>query len=169
MALSITATYNNKSSFTLTETNAGESASLMDSKNLSSSYTYGSGDNQVTNGVSITGVLPSGGTVEFDLQAISQTTFGSSQNINFSGVKHFSVYNDSTTEGYDFTVTATGTNAFTNIFNGGSGNLVVKPYSSFSYNDVYTGTVVTGSNKAFELNDQGSGVNYKILVLGLDQ
>jgi hypothetical protein len=84
-------------------------------------------------------------------------------------VKHFSVYNDSTTEGYDFTVTATGTNAFTNIFNGGSGNLVVKPYSSFSYNDVYTGTVVTASNKAFELNDQGSGVNYKILVLGLDQ
>jgi len=48
MALSITATYNNKSSFTLTETNAGESASLTDSKNLSSSYTYGTGDNQVT-------------------------------------------------------------------------------------------------------------------------
>ena len=168
MSLSITATYNNKSSFSLTETNAGESASLSDSKNLSASFTYGTGDNQVTNGVSITGVLPSGGTVEFDLQAISQTTFNATQNISFSGVKHFSVYNDSTTEGYDFTITATGTNAFTNIFNGGSGNLMVKPYSSFSYNDVYTGTVVSSTNKSFELNDQGSGVNYKIMVLGLD-
>ena len=168
MSLSITATYDNKSSFTLTESAAGQSASLADSKTLSSSFTYGTGDNQVTNGVSITGVLPSGGTVEFDLQAISQATFNATQNISFSGVKHFSVYNDSTTEGYDFTITATGTNAFTNIFNGGSGNLIVKPYSSFSYNDVHTGTVVSSTNKSFELNDQGSGVNYKIMVLGLD-
>ena len=168
MSLSITATYDNKSSFTLTESAAGQSASLADSKALSSSFTYGTGDNQVTNGVSITGVLPSGGTVEFDLQTISQATFNATQNISFSGVKHFSVYNDSTTEGYDFTITATGTNAFTNIFNGGSGNLIVKPYSSFSYNDVHTGTVVSSTNKSFELNDQGSGVNYKIMVLGLD-
>ena len=44
----------------------------------------------------------------------------------------------------------------------------MKPYSSFSYNDVHTGTVVSSTNKSFELNDQGSGVNYKIMVLGLD-
>ncbi len=168
MALSITSSYTNKLSFTLTETNGNESASLTDSKSLSSSFTFGSGNNEVENAAVVTGVLSSGGVTQVDLYSVPQTTFGSTQNIAFTGVKHFGVYNESTTEGYDFTVQATGSNACTNLFNGGSGNLLVKPYSSFSYNDPYDGFVVSTGQRYVYLADQGSGVSYKLFVLGLD-
>lgn len=168
MALSITSTYTSKASFTLTETNGNESATLSDSKNLSPSFTYGTGNNQITNAVAVTGLLSSGLSTQIDLYAIPQTTFGATQSIVFTGVKYFSVYNESTTEGYDFAVQATGTNACTNLFNGGSGNLLVKPYSSFTYSDPYTGFVVSTGQRYIYLADQGSGVSYKLFVLGLD-
>jgi len=78
------------------------------------------------------------------------------------------VYNESTTEGYDFAVQATGTNACKNLFNGGSGNLLVKPYSAFTYNDPFTGASVGSSQRYVQLADQGSGVTYRLIVLGLD-
>lgn len=168
MALSITSTYTNKISFTLSDDSGTSSTSLNDSKNLNSSFTYGSGNNNATNGVSVTGVIPSGSVSQIDLYAMPQSTFGSTQNIAFTGVKHFSVYNESTTEGYDFTVQATGSSACTNLFNGGSGNLLVKPYSSFSYNDPYDGFVVSTGQRYVYLADQGSGASYKLFVLGLD-
>jgi len=161
MALSITSTYTNKISFTLSDDSGTSSASLNDSKNLNSSFTYGSGNNNATNGVAVTGVIPSGSVSQIDLYAMPQSTFASTQNIAFTGVKHFSVYNESTTEGYDFTVQATGSNACTNLFNGGSGNLLVKPYSSFSYNDPYDGFVVSTGQRYVYLADQGSGASYK--------
>ena len=56
------------------------------------SYSYGSGTNQITNAVSITGILPSGSGIRLDLQALPQNTFGSTQNINFTGIKNFTIY-----------------------------------------------------------------------------
>ena len=63
---------------------------------------------------------------------------------------------------------STSSNACTNLFNGGSGNLLVKPYSGFTYNDPYDGFVVSTSQRYVYLDDLGSGVTYKIFVLGLD-
>ena len=168
MALTISSSVSVTANFSLTETDSGESISLSDSRSSSTSYTYGSGNNQITNAVSVTGQLSSGGFVSIDLYSLSQTTFGSTQSIQFTGIKHFNVFNTSTTAGYDFFVRATGTNACTNLFNGGTGNLIVKPYSSFCYNDPYSGFVVSTGQRYIHLNDGGSGVAYKLIVLGLD-
>lgn len=168
MSLSITATPVNKISYTLASTNGNQTVSLSDSKNMSVVYTYGSGDKQVTNAVTITGVLTSGESTQIDLYSINQTSFDATTSVVFTGVKNFTVYNESTTEGYDFAVQATGTNACTNLFNGGSGNLLVKPYSAFTYNDPFTGVSVGSSQRYVQLADQGSGVTYKLIVLGLD-
>lgn len=168
MAITIGSSASASTSFSLTDINNGASITLSDAASLSSSYSYGSGTNQITNAVSLTGQLSSGGFVSIDLYSLSQTTFGSTQSIQFTGIKHFNVFNTSTTAGYDFFVRATGTNACTNLFNGGTGNLIVKPYSSFCYNDPYSGFVVSTGQRYIHLNDGGSGVAYKLIVLGLD-
>ena len=168
MALQITSSSSNRLSFTLTDTQANTSLSLSDSVSSTTSYTYGTGINQITNTATITGVLSSGGSNQIDLYAFNQTTFDSSQSVQFTGVKNFSVYNTSSTEGYDFAISATGANACTNLFNGGSGNLLVKPNSGFTYNDPYSGFTVSTGQRYVYLNDLGSGVTYKVFVLGLD-
>jgi hypothetical protein len=169
MALSISALITSASNFNLSESNNNESLTLSDSVSLSTNYTYGTGVSQVTNAVSLTGELTSGTSTIIDLYGINQSTFNSTQTIQFTGVKNFNVYNTSTSGGYDFLVRATGSDACTNLFNGGSGNLLVKPYSSFSYNDRYTGFEVNASNRYVQLySDSTSGITYKLICLGLD-
>lgn len=167
MSLSINASTSCKTNFTLTQVDYSQSLSLTDASSSSASYTYGTGVNQINNAVSITGVLSSGGKTTIDLYSIPQTTFNQVQNIQFTGVKNFSIHNLSTTLGYDFLIRATGVNACTNLFNGESGNLRVKPSSAFSYNDPFSGFVVGVSQRYVYLQDTGSGVSYKLLVLGI--
>lgn len=168
MAFTISASRSVSANFALVETNGNESLSLSDSTSSSSAYLYGVSGNEVSNAVAITGLLSSGGTTVIDLYSIPQTTFKTTQSIAFTGIKYIEIDNISTTEGYDFTVCATGTNPCTNLFNGGSGNLLVKPRSSFSYNDPFTGFIVSSTNRNIALDDGGSGVNYKIVIFGLD-
>jgi hypothetical protein len=171
MAIEITAPSTSNTSFTISETNGNTIVSLTDSSSLTNSYTYeasGSGLRAITNVAAITGTLTSGVSTQVDLYSFDQKTIDSNQSIVFTGVKNFTVYNTSTTEGYDFAIQATGTNACTNLFNGGSGNLLVKPYSSFSYNDPYVGFTVSSSQRYIYLDDLGSGVSYKVFVFGLD-
>lgn len=168
MTLSITATPVNKIGYTLSSVDNDHVTSLVDSTNMSINYTYGSGDKKITNAITITGELTPGQSSQIDLHAISQLSFNATNTVVFTGVKNFSVYNESTTKGYDFAVQATGSNACTNLFNGGSGNLLVKPYSAFTYNDPYTGCIVNSSQRYIQLADKGSGVNYKLVILGLD-
>lgn len=168
MALSITSTSTNSTSFTISDIVSSRTISSSDSKNASINYAYGTGINQVTNAASITGTLPSGGSYQIDLFSIDQSTFNSTQAVQFTGVKHFSVFNESSTNGYDFSIEATGTNSCTNLFNGGDGNLLIKPNGSFVYNDPYSGFAVSSSQRYVYLNDSGSGVSYKLFVLGLD-
>tara|TARA_R100000152_G_C6619377_1_gene70612 strand:- start:30 stop:536 length:507 start_codon:yes stop_codon:yes gene_type:complete len=168
MALGITANSNKIINFTLTETDNGKTISQADTKSLANAYTYGSGENQITNAVGVTGSVPSGAYTSLDFQSITQTTFSSGVSVNFTGIKHISIFNTSTGVGNDFVIRATGTAAFTNLFNGGSGNLIIKPYGYFSYDDPNIGTVVSTGNKILQIGDGGSGVSYKIYVLGLD-
>ena len=157
--------------FSIIENDGNNTVTLSDSASSSNTFYYEakrSGLRTITNAVAITGILSSGGAVQIDLYSVQQKTIGSTQNVSFTGVKNFTVYNLSTTEGYDFAVRATGTNACTNLFHGGSGNLLVKPYSSFSYSDPYKGFTVSSSHRNVYLNDLGSGVSYKLIVLGLD-
>lgn len=168
MALAINANSNKIINFTLTETDNGKTISQADTKSLTNSFTYGSGESQITNAVGVTGTLPSGSYSAIDFQSLSQTTFDASVNVTFTGIKHVSIFNTSTGIGNDFVIRATGTAAFTNLFNGGSGNLIIKPNGYFSYDDPNIGTVVSSGNKTLHLGDAPSGVSYKIFVLGLD-
>jgi hypothetical protein len=167
MNFSINASISHKVGFTLSEVNSNESLSLSDSNTVSSTYTYGSGSNLIVNAVSITGALPSGGRAIIDLYSIPQTTFRTTQNVVFTGVKNFTVFNTSTSQGYDLIVRATGSNSCTNLFNAGSGNLVVKPYSVHTYNDPYSGFIVSTGQRFVQLIDRGSGASYKVFVLGM--
>ena len=168
MALTISAVNSLTSNFSLTESESTKNLSLSDSSTVSCNFSYGVSGNQVTNAASATGVITSGGSVQIDLYSLDQTTFNSTQPISFTGVKNFSVFNLDTEEGYDITISATGTDACTNLFNGGSGNLLVKPTSGFIYNDPFSGFVVSSGNRYVYLNDSGSGVTYSVLVFGLD-
>jgi len=169
MALAINANSNKIINFTLTETADGKTISQADTKSLTNSYTYGSGLNQITNAVGVTGSLPVSTYSTIDFQSLNQTTFNSTVSVNFTGIKQVSIFNTSTGNGDDFVVRATGTNAFTNLFNGGSGGIPIKPYGYFSYDDPNIGTSVASNNKILHLdNGSNSGVSYKIFVLGLD-
>lgn len=171
MATEISAPTISSISFSIIETDGNKTVALSDSASSTSTYYYeanGSGLRAITNAAAITGVLSSGVSTQIDLNSVEQKTVGSTQNVAFTGIKHISIYNLSTTEGYDFAVQATGSNACTNLFNGGSGNLLVKPYSNFSYSDPYHGVAVDATNRYLYLNDLGSGVSYKLFVFGLD-
>jgi len=168
MTLSISATPTNKISYTLSSSNGNQIVSFSDSKSAAINYTYGSGNQQITNAATVTGVLNSGQTAEIDLYSINQTSFNTTNSIVFTGIKNLTIYNESVTQGDDFAIQATGANACTNLFNGGSGNLLVKPYSGFTYNDPYTGITISASQRYIQLADQGAGSSYKMIILGLD-
>ena len=166
MTITVTASSLVKTAFNFTETKSGTSRSSNESLTASRAYTYGSGNFEINAGVKNTGVLPSGGATIVDIASMSSTSFGITSTVAFTGVKNVTVYNTSTVKNRDINIRATGSNAFTNLFNGGSGNLLIKPYSSFSYSDPY-GLAVTGSQKNISLFDvSGSGATYEICVLG---
>ena len=166
MTIKVTASSQVRTTYNFTETSSTSVRSNLETVNSSPSYTYGTGVFEINAGIKNTGVLPSGGATIVDLQSMSSTAFGVTSTVAFTGVKNVTVYNTSTTQGRDINIRATGSNAFTSLFNGGSGNLLIKPYSSFSYSDPY-GLTVTGSQKNLSLFDvSGSGATYEICVLG---
>jgi hypothetical protein len=155
-----------KTSFNFTETESSTIRSENEAVTASRAYTYGSGDFEIDAAIKSTGVLPSGGSVVLNLNAMTNTSFGITSTVAFSGIKTVTVYNRSTVKNRDISIRATGSNAFTNLFNGGSGNLLIKPYSSFTYNDPYK-LSVSSTQKNISLFDvSGSGATYEICVLG---
>lgn len=155
-----------KTAFNFTETESGTIRSENESVTASRAYTYGSGNFEIDAAVKSTGVLPSGGAVVLNLNAMTNTSFGVTSTVAFSGIKTVTVYNTSTVQNRDINIRATGSNAFTNMFNGGSGNLLIKPYSSFTYNDPYK-LAVSSTQKNITLFDvSGSGATYEICVQG---
>lgn len=129
-------------------------------------FTYGSGEAQINAAVQNTGILSSGGFVNIDLSSVSKTILGYNSTVSFTGVKGFCLINNSTSKNSNIAIRATGTNAFTNLFNGGSGNLLIKPSAGFVYIDPYGIPVSTG-NKNIQIFDiGGSGASYTYSVFG---
>lgn len=166
MTISVTAKSQTISSFNFTETIAG--SVNVDNSILNSlcDYTHGTGDFQITAGILQTGVLPSGGSINIDLTSMPKEFLDYTSTVGFSGIKTLCISNTSTVKGRDIAVRATGVNPFSTIFNGGSGNLLVKPYSSYLYNNPY-GDRTSPTLKNIQLFDvSGSGATYNISVLG---
>ena len=171
--------------YTLSETSAGEAAStLSESAVIGDVITYsdGGGTGQVNMGVLATGRLAPNGSIYYDFSAFPKTTFGLTSNLSFeSGVKGIVIsntWNGSGGTGYlptgfpvgqlpYITIAATGVNAFTELFNGGSGGFRLHPKSSWSYTD-YAGVFPTASNKVLSITDtSGSGCQFSIGVIGV--
>ncbi len=166
MSISSTTTVFSNLSYNFVQTEVGVSRSENETVFNNCPYTYGSGNFEVNLAVVKTGVLPSGGSVTFDLTSISKTYMNVTSNISFSGIKSIIILNKSVNSGCNLVVAATGANAMTDIFNGGSGNLMVYPYSSFIFNNPY-GVQVTSSKKNITLRDiAGSGAYYSVGIIG---
>jgi hypothetical protein len=113
-------------------------------------------------------VLDSGGTNYYNITGLPVSVFGNSYVETINNVRLLYIENLSSGTGYNIAVRATGTNAFTNIFNGGSGNLVIGPNSPFLIGNYYTGFPVSATNKMLSIYDiGGSGATYKIGIIGI--
>jgi hypothetical protein len=167
MTKTINATAVGKINYSYTDSTSTRSVVDSNSADNKATFTYGTGNLQVNMVARATGILSSGGTTTIDVTALSVNPLGVDYNVDFSGIKSIVISNDSTVEGYNFTVAATGSNGLTDMFNGGSGNLSLKPYGSYIYTDPFAGITVSPTNKDIQLIDGGSGVQYSVTVLGI--
>lgn len=156
--------------FTYQETVGQQTRTDADLTQNSCDYTYGTGNFQVTAILKATGHIPSGSRVEinlaqFPVNMLSVVTSGA-----FSKFKNITVANTSTaSSGIDINIRATGSAGVSGLFNGGSGNLLIKPYGSFFYNDPYAGIDIS-VNSRLQLHNMSptSGVcTYAITVMGI--
>lgn len=168
MAITVTASALVKSAFNFTESESNTIRSDNDSTISNCAYTFGSGNNQINAAVKQTGMLASSGSVMLDLTALSYTTFNTVKTISMTGIKNVCFTNNATVSGYDLQIRATGTGAMTDIFNGGSGYMLIKPYSSYQYNNPFgVGHRVSATKKNLTLFNTGpSGVPYAITIMG---
>jgi len=169
MAITVAASALVKSSFNFTESASYSIRSDNDSALSNCAYTFGSGDLQINCAVKQTGMLPSSGSVMLDLTALTYTTFNTSKTISMTGIKNICFNNNATVSGYDLQIRATGTGAMTDIFNGGSGYMLIKPYSSYQYNNPFgKGDRVTSTKKNLTLFNTGpTGVPYSLTIFGI--
>lgn len=170
MSISITAKSSSQVHYSITQSISNQRV-ISDSETtiVSSNYSYGTGNLQINTIAKATGVLSSGDSTILDLNSVSVDNFGVTYNVSFDKVKSILVSNTETSKGADISIKATGTYPFTDIFNGGSGNLLIKPYSSFIYNDPFDGITITPSgNNRLEIFDiGGSGASYSVTILGI--
>ena len=141
-------------------------------------YNYGTGvigtgsgspsNSQVNLFVASSGHISGGQQAVIDFRAYNKYTLGSNYTLEFDELKGLVVENNNSGTGMVLNLVATGTNAFTNIFNGGSGNMNINPLGTYMYTDLY-GTQVTDSNKLLYINnDTITGIDYSIIAVGVD-
>lgn len=176
MAVTASATPSLNISYTLTQ--LGPKLSVNEQASVGyygDSLTFGNGTGigSINFGVRETGYLVSGGTGYFDLTSMYKTIFNTSLNIGFSGVKGIIVTNTYNPTGIAvasdipyFNIRATGLEGLSGLFNDGSGNIKVRPQSTWALTD-YVGVSTNTVNKQISLIDSGSGVPYELIVIGV--
>ena len=143
-------------------------------------YNYGTGQlgsgintgtpttSQVNLFVKSSGNISAGDYVVLDFSSYPKYNIGLESTISFSGLKGLVIENANSGTGEILNIRATGANAFTNIFNGGSGNLNINPLGTYMYTDIYD-TDVSSSNKLLYIhNESVTGINYQIVAVGVD-
>lgn len=139
-------------------------------------YNHGTGNpdgsgitnSQVNLYVKSTGTISGNSQLILDFRNYPKYNLGSSYYLNFGELKGLVIENQATGTGESLYIMATGSNAFTNIFNGGSGNLPVHPSGTYLYTDIY-GTTVSDTNRYLQIsNPTSTGINYEIIAVGVD-
>jgi hypothetical protein len=157
MSVTTTSTISNNITYTMID-NGSNSQTETAGLGYSQSLTNGEGSLQANYGVVISGALPSGGKEYLDFRSLTKTVFNADTTIQFSKIKSIVIENRATAYANDITVAASGANALTELFNGGSGNVRVKPYAVYQYSDPISGVTVDATNKDLRIDDvDGSG------------
>ena len=117
-----------------------------------------------------TGVLLESGNLELDFSGLShQLIDGTTTTKVFKHINAFAFFHVASGANDYFTINATGDNAFTNMFNGESGNLRINPFATFQHLDYY-GTPVTHDNRMIGVyNTLATGVPYKYMAIGYNE
>tara|TARA_R100000963_G_C4618359_1_gene86597 strand:- start:280 stop:822 length:543 start_codon:yes stop_codon:yes gene_type:complete len=117
-----------------------------------------------------TGTVDYSGNLELDFSGFPhQRPDGTTTTKVFKHINAFMFFSAVTGVNDYFTINATGDNAFTNMFNGESGNLKVNPFSTFEHLSYY-GTQVTHDNRMIGIsNPLATGVPYKCMVVGYNE
>lgn len=134
----------------------------------SEALTHGTGSLNINYGVYSSGFVQPGDKQVFDLYSFTKDTFNGQTSVRFSKLKSIVVSNNQTGYGYDLNIHATGSNALTGIFNGGSGNNIIKPYGVYQYSDLISGMNISATHRYLTIRDVfGSGINYEVVVVGI--
>lgn len=174
MAESRVASFSSDISYNNTQTNGNQTDRETASNGFGFSMVSGTGvsaapGNFFDTYAKYTGVLQSGDTLQLDFSGLTHELINdSTESRVFSHINGFTFVNNGTGSGDILLVRATGTNAFTNILNGETGNLKINPYGTFQYIDYFGATKVTGSNRLLHIVNTGSvtGISYSYMAVG---
>ena len=169
MALNTTATISADIVFQQQETDTNSNDNRQGSIAYSQALTAGTGSLGINGVFNLqSGVIDPSGSYMIDFSDLSQGIVGGRMTLSFNNVKAICITNLASTTGEDLSVRATGSNTFTEPFNGGSGNILVKPAASYVYSDPYTGATVDGSNKNLQIYNAGTGTGaFTIVAVGV--
>lgn len=131
-------------------------------------FTDGSGVGQIDYAVSISGNLSANSGQSFNFQQFPKAYFGLVSPVNFDTVKGIIVQNLGDTFGSNLNIHATGSYAFTGIFNyNNSGNYLIKPSGVWLFTDVMSGVQVTANHNYLTLkNVSSTGIDWRMTVVG---
>ena len=120
------------------------------------------------------GTVPANNSVSLDFNALNASNLGSDYTFNFDKVKGITINNQETGVGSILTINATGTDGYTGIFNGETGNYKVNPYGSFVYSNFYGDNEVSSSNRYLHFVNNSTGddttsgnINYSYVLIGV--
>lgn len=175
MTTTSTVTITSDISFSVREAqNNNNVNSYADSLNFGLTYNHGTGipgqsgitNSQVNVYVKSSGTIPSSGSVRIDLESYKKITLGQEYNISFDTVKGLVIENLATGINQKLFVRATGSNAWTVPFNGGTGNIPINPYSTYQYLDPYGSAVSVSSRYLYLYNSSNTGIGFEAVVVG---
>jgi hypothetical protein len=163
MAASTTSTLTSKIGYQIITDNANESSFI----NNTTTLTAGTGASQANYGVYNQTEIAASDTLYLDFQALTKPILDAETTINFVTVKAIGVFNEESVYGRDVAVQATG-NGLTDIFNGGTGNILVKPQGVYQHFDTISGITITAGNSDLQLvNLSATGVTVSYSVVGI--
>jgi hypothetical protein len=168
------ASFSSDIAYNNTRTNGGQSDRESASNGFGFSMVSGTGvsaapGNFFDSYAKYTGVIQSGDTIQLNFSGLTHELIDdTTESRVFSHINGFTFANNGTGSGDVLLVRATGTDAFTNILNGESGNLKINPYGTFQAIDYYGSTKVTGSNRLLHIVNTGSvtGISYSYMAVG---
>ena len=168
MAIQTTGTLSASIAWSQVDTNTYSRTTDSGSIACSLSIADGSGNSQANCIWTDTDTIPSGGTVQIDLLSLPRDIFGETATITFSRVRGLVFKNAETTAGRYFSIAATGLNAFTDPFAGGSGGMPVQPSCALPlFNSIAGYTVGTGNRYIYLEDTSGHGCSYSVALIGV--